>query len=190
MRAKVRAIVFLLAVILAAAAYLVKRNAAVSRQSGASSEIEIVGSENYVCQVEKALALLKSKAPDAFAIVERDVKRIQQGDRSGMWAYSTPPTYVMSDKTAFASLTWCAATIAHDSYHSKLYHDYLRTHSNAVPEDVWTGQAAERECMKHQIAVMRQIKAPKSEIEHAITMSDGHFVKDHETWDDYQKRDY
>jgi hypothetical protein len=44
--------------------------------------------------------------------------------------------------------------------------------------------------MKHQIAVMRQIKAPKSEIEHAITMSDGHFVKDHETWDDYQKRDY
>jgi hypothetical protein len=154
------------------------------------SQVEIIGDEKYLDQVEKSLTLLKSKAPDAYAIIAKNVKRIQQGDRSGMWAYSTPPTYVMSDKTAFASLTWCAATIAHDSYHSKLYHDYLRSHSDAVPGDVWTGQSAERECMRHQIAVMRQIEAPKSEIDHAISMSDGHFVKEHETWDDYQKRDY
>jgi hypothetical protein len=154
------------------------------------SEVEIVGDERYLEQVDKALALLKNKAPEAYAIVAKNVKRIQQCERSGMAAYETPPTFEMSDKTAFASVTWCAAAIAHDSYHSKLYHDYLDAHPGGVPDDIWTGRPAERQCMKHQIAVMKQIGADRSEIDHAILMSDGHYVKEHETWSDYQNRDY
>jgi hypothetical protein len=153
-------------------------------------DVEVVGSANFVCRVEEALSLLKSKAPDAYVIVTTNVRRIKQGEHSGMWAYETPPTYEMSDKTAFASLTWCAATIAHDSFHSKLYHDYQKGHPGAVPDSVWTGIEAERRCMKHQIAVMRLIGATKSEIDYAISQADGHYVKDHETWDDYQGRNY
>ena len=105
-----------------------------------------------------------------------------------MWAYRKPPTFEMSDATAFYSVTWAAATIAHDSFHSKLYHDYLKAHGGRVPPGVWTGIAAEQECTKHQLAVMKRIGASKHEIDHALTRMDGHYTKDGETWDEYRKR--
>jgi hypothetical protein len=105
-----------------------------------------------------------------------------------MWAYKTPPTYEMSDSTAFYSLSWCAATIAHDSYHSKLYHEYQKTHGGDVPAAVWTGTAAEQQCMKHQLDVMQRIGATQWEIDYAKKQADGHYAKDHETWEDYNKR--
>jgi hypothetical protein len=107
-------------------------------------------------------------------------------EQSGMWAYKTPPTYEMSDTTALYSLTWCAATIAHDSFHSKLYHDYLKMHSGHVPDAVWTGTAAERKCVKHQLAVMKRIGATQWEIDYVKKEADGHYVRDHETWKDYK----
>ena len=152
-------------------------------------EPEIVGSTRFRSQVHRALLLIKARDADAYAIIMEDVGRIAEGKRSGMWAYRTPPTYEMSDATAFCSLTWCAATIAHDSFHSKLYHDYRKRHGE-VPDAIWTGTAAEQQCMKHQLTVMRRIGSPQSEISYAETQADGHYVKDHETWDDYEKRDW
>ena len=73
---------------------------------------EIVGSEKFGKQVREALALLKKHDAEAYAIVSTYVGRIQEGERSGMWAYRTPPTYEMSERTALYSVTWCAATIA------------------------------------------------------------------------------
>jgi hypothetical protein len=154
------------------------------------TEPEIVGSERFSGQVREALLLLKTRDADAYAIVTTYVGRIAEGQRSGMWAYRTPPTYEMSDRTAFYSLTCCAAAIAHDSFHSKLYHDYRNAHAGHVPDAVWTGTAAERQCMKHQLAVMARIGAPKYELDHAKSQADGHYVKDNETWDDYEKRDW
>jgi hypothetical protein len=91
---------------------------------------------------------------------------------------------------AYYSVTWCASTIAHDSFHSKLYHDYQKTHFGLVPPEAWTGVAAEQQCMKHQLSVMEQIRAPKLEIDHAKQQADGHYVKDKENWEDYQKRSW
>lgn len=187
MRARPPAIVlraFVLIACLAAVATIAVRS------QGLRAEVEVVGSRDFVGQVEKALALLESRSPDAYLIVTNNVKRIQQGDRSGMWAYQTPPTYEMSDRTALVSVTWCAATIAHDSFHSKLYHDCRRDAPGPVPDVVWTGTVAERLCMKHQLAVMKLIGAPQSEIDHATRLADGSYVKDHETWRDYQDRKY
>jgi len=146
-----------------------------------SSETEIVGSARFSDQVHQAMILLKTQDPDAYAIVTNYVGRIEEGKISGMWAYKNPPTYEMSDLTAFSSVTWCAATIAHDSFHSKLYHDYLKAHGQ-VPNDVWTGIAAEQQCMKHQIAVMEHIGAVKSEIDYAKTQADGHYANENRTW--------
>lgn len=145
------------------------------------SETEIVGSTRFTDQVREAMILLKTQAPDAYAIVTNYVGRIEEGKISGMWAYKNPPTYEMSDDTAFYSVSWCAATIAHDSFHSKLYHDYLKAHGH-VPDDVWTGIAAEQQCMKHQLAVMEQIGAAKSEIDYARTQADGHYANEKRTW--------
>lgn len=107
-----------------------------------------------------------------------------------MWAYKNPPTYEMADGTAFYSVTWCASTIAHDSYHSKLYHDYQKEHEGPVPDGIWGGIAAEQRCMKHQLEVMQTVGAPASEINYAKTMADGHYVTDHDTWKDYKNRDW
>jgi hypothetical protein len=114
-----------------------------------ASEPEIVGSVRFSNQVHQAMILLEARDSGAYAIVTNYVGRIQEGEHSGMWAYKTPPTYEMTDATAFYSLTWCAATIAHDSFHSKLYHDYQKVHDGEVPDAVWIGTAAEQQCMKH-----------------------------------------
>lgn len=153
-----------------------------------ASEPEIVGSERFSKQVRQALLLLKARDANAYAIVTAYIGRIQEGERSGMWAYRTPPTYEMSYTTASYSLTWAAATIAHDSFHSKLYHDYRKAHGGPVPDAVWTGTAAEQQCMKHQLAVMKRIGATQWEIDYAMKQMGGHYTKDRETWDDYKKR--
>jgi len=158
-----------------------------------ASEPEIVGSARFKHQIRQALTLLKTKDKAGYLIVTKYVGRIQQGERSGMWADKTPPTYEVNDATAFYSLTWCAATIAHDSFHSKLYHDYRnprKKRSAKVPDSVWTGTVAEQKCMSHQLAVMKRIGAPEREIAYAKTQSDGRYVKDGENWDDYQKRNW
>jgi hypothetical protein len=153
-----------------------------------AAEPEIVGSARFCGQVRQALHLLKVRDPEAYAVVIGDIGRIQEGKRSGMWAYQTPPTFEVNDATAFYSVTWCAATMAHDSFHSKLYHDYRKAHGGPVPDAVWTGNAAERQCMSYQLAVMQRIDASQKEIDYAKKQSDGHYVQDHETWQDYQKR--
>jgi len=132
-----------------------------------ASDCEIVGSATFTNQVVSALTLLKEKAPEAYGVVTNYVKRIEQGERSGMRAYKKPPTYEMSDKTAFYSLTWCAATIAHDSFHSKLYHDYPTEPGKTVPDTAWTGTDAEKKCMEHQLNVMTLIGSPTNEIAYA-----------------------
>jgi hypothetical protein len=149
---------------------------------------EILGSGKFSNQVYQAIQLLRARDLEAYIIVTNHVGRIQEGERSGMWAFRVPPTYEMSDITALYSVTWCAATIAHDSFHSKLYHDYLRDHSGPVPDAVWTGISAEQQCMKFQLVVMEHIGAPVMEVTHAKQQADGRYVKDRETWQDYQQR--
>jgi hypothetical protein len=155
-----------------------------------AGEMEIVGSERFSNQVSQAVLLLKTRDTNAYAILTNYVGRIQQGEHSGMWAYRAPPTFEMNDATAFYSVTWCAAVIAHDSFHSKLYHEYQNAHPGAVPDDVWTGTAAEQQCMKHQLAAMEHIGASKFEIDYAHKQADGHYVKNNETWEDYKKRSW
>src|SRR3990170_2197269 len=65
--------------------------------------IRIEGQRAFVEQTRRALALLQSKAPEAFGIVQRHVGRIRQAERSGMRAEQDPPTYEMADATAFYS---------------------------------------------------------------------------------------
>jgi hypothetical protein len=154
----------------------------------ATSGPEIVGAPQFSNQVRQALLVLQTRDAEAYDIVTKYVGRIKQGERSGMWAYKNPPTYEMATNTALYSVTWCAATIAHDSFHSMLYHECQRTNHGSVPDAVWTGKEAEKQCMKHQLAVMERIGAPAAELEHARKEADGNYVKDKETWQDYRER--
>ena len=81
-----------------------------------------------------------------------------------MWAGKRPPVFELSDRSAFFSVTWCAGAIAHDSFHSKLYHDYKRAHWLFVPSKVWKGHEVEVKCIEHQLQVLKEIGAPDSEV--------------------------
>lgn len=158
-----------------------------------ASDIEISGSTRFREQVTRALTLLERDAPSAHSLVIKYVGRIQQGERSGMWAYKNPPTYEMADRTTFYSVTWCAGTIAHDSCHSALYHQYKDKRPGRVPDEVWTGVDAERKCLAHQLDVLNKINAPKNEITYFQKLHGTHhdINKDGKyDWDDYKGRNW
>ena len=94
-----------------------------SEPDWSKSPPKVTGTAKVRGQIETALILLKEKAPEAHALIQKNVAIIAEGKRSGMWAYKNPPTYEISNASALYSISWCAGTIAHDAYHSKLYHD-------------------------------------------------------------------
>jgi len=127
------------------------------------------------------------------------IKRIEEGGPpSGMKAYVNPPTFIMSHKVAFAnndeerSIIWCASCIAHDSYHSMLYHKYAEENNIdpynkylSVPANIWTGTNIEINCMNHQKKVINSIGGPSYIVNHIINYLDGLDGKYHEkvVWD-------
>jgi hypothetical protein len=137
--------------------------------------IRVSGDEKFNEQVQGALNLLHDKSPSAFSLTERYVKRIEQSARSGMRADADPPTFDLAPKTAFYSVSWCAGSIAHDTFHSKLYHEYVQTHGKPVPFDAWCGQAREMECIKFQIGVLKEIGAPEYEITYTSQLDGSHY---------------
>jgi hypothetical protein len=135
---------------------------------------EVLGDEKFSAMVNDALDLLREKAPEAYIIVAENVGRIKQSPQSGMAAEEDPPTFELADTSAYYSLTWCAAVIAHDSYHSKLYHDYKNQHGLPVPHEHWAGVATESICNAHQIKVMEAIEAPQHELDYMATQDGTH----------------
>jgi hypothetical protein len=155
--------------------------------------VTIFGSTSYIEQVERSLRLLREQSPDAFKLTQRYAPRIEQNSRSGMRAYGDPPTFNLSEKTATYSDTWCAGSIAHDTYHSKLYHEYLNAHVEPVPDEAWSGKAKELECIHYQARVLREIGAPDSEITYVDHLDGSHFDLNGDgkaTWIDYWLQDW
>ena len=155
--------------------------------------VQVYGNTQFIEQVEVSLRLLKEKSPEAFKLIQRYAPRIEQNSRSGMRAYDDPPTFDLSQKTYSYSDSLCAGSIAHDTYHSKLYHEYLNSHEGPVPDEAWSGQAKELECIHFQASVLREIGAPPSEITYVDQLDGSHFDLNgdgKETWIDYWMRDW
>jgi hypothetical protein len=114
----------------------------------------------------RALALLRTNAPEAYATVTNNIGAIAQSAHSGMGAFEKPPTSHLHDKVPWESVEAYASVIAHESFHSKLFHDRLRElgGSAEVPAGAWTGEAAERLCCQYQARVLRAIGGSPSEI--------------------------
>ena len=165
--------------------------ASASHRAAPAAEIQVEGSERFKTQVIRALELLKRDAPEAFAIVENCVARIEQGEHSGMWAYRVPATYEMTETTAFYSVTWCASAIAHDSMHAKLYRDRQKGHPGLVPDHVWVGEDAEKLCLRHQTDVLTKLAAPKHEIDYCRNLKGTHHDVNRDgryDWNDHKGR--
>ncbi len=154
---------------------------AVNPASPNSGAIVVKGSDAFVQQTTRALTLLHDRAPEAYKKVQTYIGIIEETDHSGMAAYENPPRYEVSDKTAFYSLTWYASTIAHDATHSELYHQYRAAHqTNNVPDNAWTGIDIEKACNAYQLAVLKQIGGPSSEIDYLAGLDGTHCDVNHD----------
>jgi hypothetical protein len=133
--------------------------------------ITIQGTPQFCDQVGSALDLLKTKSPASYIILKNNVGIIRQGKHSGMKADNSPPVFELNNQSAFYSVTWCAGVIAHDSFHSKLYHDYRKAHHFFVPGKIWTGHLSETKCLEHQIEALTEIGAPEDELRYCRTLT-------------------
>lgn len=129
-----------------------------------TSTITVKGDNACVLETEQALGLLREKAPVHYDIITKYIGVIECSDRgSGMYAWEEPPRYQVGKPTRDAGVIWYAGTIAHDSCHSKQYHDYLSNNpSGSVPDDVWTGREAERQCLDVQYDALTKIDADQA----------------------------
>ncbi len=136
-------------------------------QEPESYEIEIIGDNDFVEETNKALNLLKSKAPIHYAIIERYIGVIEWVEAgSGMFAWEDPPLYRVGEVTVNEGTIWYAGTIVHDSVHSKQYHDYLAENpSGPVPDEVWTGENAEAQCLNVQHDALEKIGADQQTLD-------------------------
>ncbi len=154
--------------------------------------IYINGDTKFVPYVNKCLDLLASKSADDYAFVTKYIGEVVQSPTSGMNVRSIPPSFMLSNRSAYYSLTWCAAIFVHDAHHSYSYQQRVKNNQNNVrtSEQIFS---EEQEANARQITAMERIGAPKREIDHMKKQDGTHgdVNKDGKyDWKDQQLRDW
>ncbi|MDD5112296.1 MAG: hypothetical protein PHG85_07110 [Candidatus Altiarchaeota archaeon] len=127
--------------------------------------IQVDGSAAFTQETDKALKLLEGTKE--YSEIAQNVGRVKESPKSGMNVYSDVPTFEVGQTTWQGGTVWYAGTIAHDSYHSKLYNDAKAANGGQEPDaSAWTGAAAEQKCLQYQIKVLREMGGDASTIEY------------------------
>ncbi|HUW21108.1 MAG TPA: hypothetical protein VMW41_00395 [Candidatus Bathyarchaeia archaeon] len=148
-------------------------------------EIQIIGDDDCVAKTNQALNLLEKKADSHYEVVIRYIGAIECVESgSGMFVWQDPPLFKAGKITINEGTIWYAGTIAHDSCHSKQYHDYLLSNSpGSVPSEIYQGRTAESQCLDVQHDALTKIGANQSYIDYIKN------VIETEYWDvDYGER--
>lgn len=127
--------------------------------------IQVDGSAAFTTETNKALTLLKGAKE--YTEITQNVAKIKEHSASGMNVYANVPTYEVGQTTWQAGTLWYAGTIAHDSYHAKLYNNAKAANGGKEPAaNTWTGPAAETKCLNYQIKVLEQLVASQADIDY------------------------
>lgn len=129
----------------------------------------MIGSADFAEKTKAALARLKKSG--YLGEIKGHASIIKQSNCSGMNVYAEKPTFQVGKETWNSNNVWYAGTIAHDSFHSKLYHDSKKAKGGVEPpaED-WSGRQAEIECLNYQARVLRGLQAPEYMIQYVQGM--------------------
>lgn len=151
--------------------------------------IVLEGSDAFVSRTTQAVMLLSHSK--SFGEVKKYVGRIKESPKSGMRAYDKPPTYEVGEATSKANVFWYASTIAHDTYHSKLYHE-AGLRKGKVPDEAWTGAKAEAACNAFQKKVLQELrKQNPGVVDQHLQYLQGIIDKETDYYSgDYDKRDW
>lgn len=152
--------------------------------------MEVRGTQEFIERTREALDLLARSR--SFWIARPYLKAIHMHERSGMNVFAEKPTFEVGERTWRHSAIWLAGAIAHDAYHSRLYHQAKRRGGGAEPPaDVWTGTQAERQCLRFQVRVLREVGAPQNIIEYVQSLiAHPTYQGDPGSLEDYLRRDW
>jgi hypothetical protein len=127
------------------------------------NNFEIHGSTAFAAKTREALALLAGST--TFMEAAPYIAVIEESKHSGMLAYAKKPTFQVGGRTWNAGAAWYAGTIAHDGYHSLLYHRAKTSRLRKPPDEAWKGKLAEQKCLLFQERVLTEIKAGKNQVD-------------------------
>jgi hypothetical protein len=161
------------------------------RKRSSFGGIQLLGNTAFRARTLEALQLLSSCAD--FAVVEHHLVLIKQGVRSGMKAWTKPPAFIVGTATWQHSTVWYAGVLAHEAYHSKLYHDAkARCGRSEPPAETWTGAEAEKKCLVFQRRVLIALGADSTVIAYIEKQLENPTYQGRNTrwaaWLDYLKR--
>jgi len=153
--------------------------------------IEIRGKPEFLFCTQESLDRLQSTSQ--FELIRKHVRVICQGRRSGMKAWADKPTFTVGKATWKHSDVWYAGTIAHDTYHSKLYFGAKGGNHGKEPDsDASTGVEAEKQCLAFQRKVLLELNADKKIIAYIDHCAQNPTYQGHTTgwksWLDYVLR--
>jgi len=146
--------------------------------------IKIEGCDYFKVNTLKALHLIKNKLPEEYNAVLNYINKIKQGNNSQWFENNLINKIFSFGELTYSSLIECyASSIVHDSYHSKLYHDYCKTYGTTnVPYNVYGGENGEYACLEYQISFLEKINAEKSLIDQAKSSRMTHWWETDINW--------
>ena len=130
--------------------------------------VEMSGNAECIGKHLEAIQLLADKAPnhlrDFFEYVGV-LRCVEQG--SGTFVFEQPIRVDIAEHQLGISTTWLASVLAHEACHAKQYTDYKRRHPARfmVPDEAYSGQEAEADCLDQQFDALQKMDAPKRELD-------------------------
>jgi hypothetical protein len=157
--------------------------------------IQIIGSNDFPVQVARSLLLLKLVDPETFARVTNAIGIVRQDFRTAVWHTNKPPPVIMSTKSAFVSLTWCAAALAHEARHVELARqrppEVTIAYGGHKPKirGYKDFQRDELECIALELRVLKRLGATHTEVAIVKSQDGTHFdVNRDGKWDSEDER--
>jgi len=140
--------------------------AALFQHSAEIDGIAIHGSRPFCEAVESALRRLAADAPEAFSLCKEFIETVVMSRHSGVMAKRRPAIVLLGDWVTRVSPPYLASTVVHEAYHCKLYWSHHDGEGKPVPVDVYSGEAAERQCLEYQTSVLKQRGGTETELRH------------------------
>ena len=149
-------------------------------------------------KIDRALQLLKTKAPDEFKTMQSLIGKIRAHRASGANYNEEIMTIEIAGGTFDASLEWLASVLIHETQHIKKYKetgkkfgDYHLIADKQAALKVMIDE--EMECNRVQLIVLEKVGGAQYEIDHLKAQKGDHFDIDKDgdyDWEDYQSRDW
>jgi hypothetical protein len=142
---------------------------------------QFIPDNEFKPKIQKALDLLKKKAPIDYATLTYRTEKIRAAEKTG--AVVMDAFINVGRDTFSASLTWLASVLIHENFHNIQCQYGLK----------YTGREAEQAANVIQLSVLRSIGAPQEEIAYMMSQDGMHFDLDGDgkyTQRDYDRRTY